>query len=177
MPEGKVPATAGQMFVVLSPENFRTQNPHEHVHKDVINFEIAVVHRIRDVPNDRFGKIYLDDDEMADIHQAIKDEIVSFAMFQRLLVWNALEKIGNSQVADPELDAAARPVKYSVIGEFTHHVTRLDPVHLWPNYFLAKTKNPDRKIAGYKTVSTFTSPTFIQNRNLLDCLPLFAAEE
>jgi len=154
LPEGRVPASMGQRWITVSPTSVRTVTQ-DNFRPEVVGFQVVLVQRIRDTPNDRFGIIYGDPAEMHDIHNSIKNLIQSLAMLRELEVYlNAKEN-------------SPRTVNYS--RQFNHLITILDPIHLYPGYFLSKPSSDSAKIAGFKTYSSFTSPRFYPIINPLGC--------
>ena len=181
LPEGQVPATVGQTCIVVHPEELITINPKEQVRKRRLRFQVSVVTRIRDIPNDRFDRIYYDKAQLASLHESIVDLIESYDMFQLLLSINTTDKLSDQFMLNIDTPAGSRPVKYSVTRTFEHYTTLLNPIHLWPSYFHSKstktkgdthpsTISHDHKIAGYRTYSSFLSPVFIANHIPLDCI-------
>jgi len=149
LPEGKVPSIAGQRFVSVHAEAINTPNGNENWRKRQLRFNVTVIRRIRDIPADRFGIIYIDRKELANTHEVIMTLIESLAMFQ-------------------ELVATFSGHGYSITGTFGHKYTNLNPVHLYPGFFNSEDETTD-KIAGYRTYSSFVTPFFRLNTNPLSC--------
>ena len=149
LPEGKVPAIAGQRFITAHAESITTLNPIENWRKRQLRFNVTVIRRIRDIPADRFDLIYTKENELSNTHEILMTLIESLAMFTSLV--NAF---------------AAQ--NYSITGTFTHKYTQLNPIHLYPGFFNSSDESVD-KIAGYRTYSSFTSPVFRKNTNPLTC--------
>lgn len=59
--------------------------------------------------------------------------------------------------------------EFSITRQFSHIITQLDPIHLYPGDFLTASSRNDDKIAGYKTYSEFRSPSFWPLNNPLSC--------
>jgi hypothetical protein len=183
LPEGRVAPSVGERAVVLSINRIVTINPDQFLRKKRVQFQIHVIHRIRSIPNDRFGCIYIDDNDLAHIHDAIVEQIESYTAYTSLKTLAASEKLTDTFVTTPgvpEGEEANRPERFSVTRTFIHHTTHLDPIHLYASYFLSKSdQTPSRnsnRIAGYRTYSSFTSPVFTPNHNPLNCEDLYVPE-
>jgi hypothetical protein len=173
LPEGKVPASVGQRFLTIHAEQLVTTYQGEWPARS-LNFAISIIQRIRDIPNDRFGIIYTDPNGMAATHEAVTDAIVSLNMLDVIDELNSVDT--------PE----GEPATYIISKNFRHTRTNLDPLHLYPSFFLTKpikgraspsevvseTDQLDDKIAGFRTVSYFASPIIRLADNPLSCIPI-----
>lgn len=148
LPDGNVPAIAGQTFITVSPQELITVNQKDFVKMRQLVFDVFIIERIRDLPYDRRGEIYVNSTALTEQHETIIGLIESFAMLQILIT-------------------AFKP-DYSVTRNFSHRITSLNPIHLYSSFFGSKDTSDD-KIAGYKTYSRFSSPMLIQNVNPLNC--------
>jgi hypothetical protein len=160
LPEMKCPSSAGQKFITISPTRLLKFSSTESWPRVVIHFNVALSQRIRNIPNDRFGTIYTDDQEMTDIHNAIVNIIESLEMLE------ALRALVSPQ---PTIEDASIVTLYGITRRFVHHMTTLDPIHLYPSDFGTNTPGLDAKIVGYRTYSTFSSPSFFLLDNPLTC--------
>jgi hypothetical protein len=158
LPEGRVPASAGQKSIIISPSAITTENTNLNYRAKVVGFRVHLIQRVRDIPPDRFGLIYTDPNETHEIHDVIVDAVQSLDMFRSL---NTL--INTTQ------DSSELQLRYSLVKTFIHRITILTPIHLYPGYFHSKSSEHDATLAGYKTYSSFTSPSFYLSSNPLSC--------
>lgn len=156
----KCPSSAGQKFITISPTRLLKHNSGESWPRVVIHFNVALNQRIRNMPNDRFGNIYTDDQEMTDIHNAIVNIIESLDML------NALKALASPQ---PTIEDPTLVPLYGITRRFVHYMTTLDPLHLYPSDYGTSTPGLDSKIVGYRTYSSFSSPSFYLLDNPLSC--------
>lgn len=157
LPEGRVPASAGERYLVISPTAIVTNNPERNLRSKTIGFRVNLIQRTRAIPEDRLGIIYTDDSYAHEIHSVIDAAIESLDMFRVLIT---LVK---------QTEANIKQVRYSLSKTFTHKVTILSPIKLYPGYFHSTNSDLDSKLAGYKTYSAFTSPSFTPSVNPLSC--------
>jgi hypothetical protein len=157
LPEGRPPAIAGEKYLVISPTAVVTNNPERNLRSKTVGFRLNLIQRTRATPEDRLGLIYEADAETHEIHEVITSAVESLDMFRVLIT---LIK---------QTETNIKQVRYSISKTFTHRVTVLSPVHLYPGYFHGKSSEHDSKLAGYRTFSTFTSPSFTPSINPLSC--------
>lgn len=165
LPEGRVPASAGQLFLSLSPTGLRRINVGDFSKKYRLNFRINLICRIRDIPNDEFGEVYLDKLNYTGILEQVQTYVESLDMLQYLIEQATTELVPNY------LETDSTRQRWSVSGQFIHYSTILEPIHLYPGFFLTKSAKNDSKIAGYKFYSSFASPILTDLYNTSSCSP------
>lgn len=158
LPEGKFPASWGQRSLAIHPKDYRGLTPRLSIRKKIITFQLTLVQRIRDIPNDNFEEIaYMDALSMSDILEATIPIVENETMF-RLFQAN-LER--------------ESPGKYSLSDTFRFITMTLDPRHLYPSDFLTRSGNDKEqlydKVAGYSMTATFESPAFQLNDTGIQC--------
>lgn len=158
LPEGNAPASMGERYILVSAYSDTTVRNDSDYRGTVINFRVNLIQRMRSTPNDRFGIIYTNNNEMHDTHETIKEAIQSLEMFMAL-----------DNLIDLTEESNPLQKEFSIARTFVHLGTTLNPVHLYPGFFLTKPSEATDKIAGYMTYQTFQSPTFYPTINPLLC--------
>lgn len=167
LPEGRIPASYGQQFLCVSPEQVYdvTGDTSGTIRRRQVRFIVTLVKRIRNYPNDRFGEVaYTEQNSMVETLDTVVDVIENYLTFTTLR--SALISAG---------------VSYGLSGTFTFATGTVDPIHLYPSFFLAASETGDDstdKIAGYRMPYYFTSPIFTKSVGSVgdsNCTPVITA--
>lgn len=156
--DDKPPPNMGEMFVTISIKRLETVGPLSNYRKEFVLFNVNLIQRVRDIPNDRTGTIHVDKNQAHEIHQSVIDAVQSLVMYNNLYTL-----IKSTQAAD------ATQKMYNIALPFLHRYTMLDPIKLYPGYFYTKPSQPQDKLAGFRTYSVFRSPAFYPVINPLSC--------
>lgn len=156
--EGRPPAFIGQQAIVVNPIREQVYNVDAFYIKRRLMFKIEYIWRVRDIPNDQFGRMYKEPTTAHEVLESIKGVIYTKDMFVKLY------QLINSVDEDNPV-----PAPYDITGNFLYAGNILDPIHLYPSYFGAKTASINDKVAGFKVYSTFYSPFFRDKENPLGC--------
>jgi hypothetical protein len=150
-PNHKVPAIIGQNGVTVNLVNASSRYV-EQIKFTSYSFEVVYVRRIREVPNDEFESLWINEKEIPDFHDEIASQLPSWATLK--LTNRMLESEG---------------CRFKAKGIYYHLATQLAPTPLYGSYFGSTSMPPNNKVAGFKTISTFKSPEFYELRNPQSC--------
>jgi hypothetical protein len=150
-PEDRPPATAGQQWVSANILYFTSEYTGD-IRWTYYRIHISYIKRIRDIPNDEFEQLYLNDSGISEFHESLLDFIPTYVTYNLLKT-----KINTSSL------------NLNVKGIFKHNQTILTPTPLYPSFFGNTVAHTNNKIAGYKTTSIFTSPAINTSINPQSC--------
>lgn len=151
-PRHRVPVIIGQSGVTV---NLTTASSRyiEQIKFTSYSFEVVYVRRIREIPNDEFESLWINDREIPDFHDAIASHIPSWSLLK------ITERITANQ----------QPCRFKAKGIYQHNISQLAPTPLYGSYFGGTQSPPSNKISGFKTISTFRSPEFYELKNPQSC--------
>ena len=164
-PEEMAYPTSGQYSLRVSPNFITTHSPESMIRIKSIEFAIAVIGRVRDLPEDRFGNIYLEETHSL-------SDMLEFAInvIETTTVGLAWQTALNAKSSNQYELRESAPVLLSAT---------YDPIHLYSSDFFTRKLNSQgnidekmeerEKISGFKLNARFRSPKFSLTDNPIGC--------
>jgi hypothetical protein len=147
-PEDRPPATAGQKWVSANLSYLNSEYIND-TKWTYYRIHVSYIVRVREIPNDRFEDLFIDDVPILKLHDDLMRCIPTYTSLLLLK-----QKLAAS---------------YNVKNMFKHSQTTLQPTPLYPSFFGNTVANTNSKIAGFKTTAIFTSPAISDKTNLQLC--------
>lgn len=147
-PDDRPPAISGQQWVSANLSYFNSDYTND-TKWTLYRIHISYIVRVRELPNDRFEDLFIDDGPILKLHDDLMRCIPTYTSL--LLLKENLA---------PD---------FNVKGIFKHSQTTLQPTPLYPSFFGNTVANNNTKVAGFKTTSIFTSPSISDKINLQLC--------